>query len=186
MRITGGLYSRRRLTAPKGAETRPTADRTRAAVFNILRHSTWGHPEGKTVLDGFCGTGALGLEALSHGARQAVFIDNAQSALDACRQNIATLGLEAQTQTLKYDLSRPMQMQAGPFDLAFLDPPYGLGLGTAALENIFRAGWLSQNAVIVFECEKNQPEAIPDSFESIDERCYGNTKICFLKIKAQR
>lgn len=184
MRITGGIFGGRHLSAPKGMQTRPTTDRTRGAVFNILCHSSWGDPEGKTVLDGFCGTGALGLEALSRGAVSAVFIDKTEAALAACRHNIEQLNLSGIAQVVKSDLSKPVKKPLGPFELVFLDPPYGMGLGAQAMQNLFDGGCLGQNAVIVLESGKKQPEKIPDTFEAIDRRDYGDTSVSFLKIKS--
>jgi 16S rRNA (guanine966-N2)-methyltransferase len=183
MRIVAGLYRGRILAAPAGLGTRPTGDRTRQAVFNILEHAAWMPPlEGALVLDAFAGTGAMGLEALSRGAAHAVFIERDRAAAEACRENIGTLGVAARAELQTGDAARPVLRPAHvlPRTLAFLDPPYGLGLGAAALRALAEKRWFAPGAVCVLEMAKKQPEAAPEGFRLLDERIYGIALVRFL------
>jgi 16S rRNA (guanine966-N2)-methyltransferase len=184
IRITGGTHRGRLLQTPKGKNTRPTSDRARQSVFNILRHASWhgGILEDATVLDVFAGTGALGLEALSQGASHAAFIESAPAALQACRQNIETLKEEGRTAVFAFDATHPPARppHIAARTLVFLDPPYGGNLGAAALAALAEKGWLAENAVCVMEMSKKAPETIPPGFTLKDERAYGIAKILFL------
>lgn len=188
MRIVGGSAKGRRLVAPDGLDTRPTSERVREAVFNKLAH---GVPEfeidGITVLDLFCGSGALGLEALSRGAGFAVFADVSQAALKAARQNAATAGFARQILTLRLDVSRlapPPRAAHCPAGLCFLDPPYGKDLLQPALLGLASKGWLSDGAVIVAERGgEEQDLAPPRPYELLDEREYGRTRVAFLRFR---
>jgi len=186
MRIVGGEHRGRPLASPRGLDTRPTSDRARQAIFNILEHTTrFSRPPlpDARVLDLFAGTGALGLEALSRGARDAVFMERDRKAAAACRQNIAALGLEDRCDLLTRDALRPPPRPGpvAPRDLVFLDPPYGKGWGEKALLALLAAGWLAEDAVIVFEMAKKQPEAIPPAFAERDLRNYGVAQVRFLE-----
>lgn len=184
MRITGGTHRGHPLAAPKGKNTRPTSDRARESIFNILRHGSWhlGVLEDATVLDVFCGTGALGLEALSQGARHAAFIEREHPAIDFCKSNIEGLGEAGRTVVFTFDatnpISRPLYIE--PRSLVFLDPPYGKYLGAEALKALVDKGWLKEEAVCVLEMSKKIPEIIPAAFSVEDERIYGLAKIQFL------
>ena len=184
MRITSGIHRGRLLTAPKGKNTRPTSDRTRESVFNILRHGSWhdGVLEEATVLDVFAGTGALGLEALSQGAKHAAFIEREHSAADVCRGNIETLGETDRTTVFTFDalhpLNRPLYIE--PRSLVFLDPPYGKYMGTEALQALIKKKWLKEGAVCVMEMSKRVPETLPAGFALQDERTYGIAQVQFL------
>jgi 16S rRNA (guanine966-N2)-methyltransferase len=154
MRIVGGRLRGRRLTAPPGDTVRPTSDRAREALFNILSHghfASGGVPfAGAVVLDAFAGTGALGLEALSRGAAQAVFFERDPEALAILRRNVALVGESARAEILPYDATRPPRAGVR-CALLFLDPPYRSGLAAAALEAIEGAGWLTPDALAVIE-----------------------------------
>lgn len=179
MRIVGGKHRGRRLVAPDGRDTRPTTDRTRESLFNILAHATWA-PDlaGAVVVDAFCGTGALGLEALSRGAARCSFLDSGRPALDALRANLAALGEQDAAAVLRADATRPPAGQ--PCDLAFLDPPYAKGLAPLALAALTRGGWLADGALAVVELGEGDPLPPPDGFTLVDERRYGDTRILFL------
>jgi 16S rRNA (guanine966-N2)-methyltransferase len=175
MRIVAGSHRGRRLETPPDERIRPTSDRIRESLFNILHHRLEGFI-GKRVLDGFAGTGALGFEALSRGAESALFVDSDRDALALCRRNAASLGLTAQADFQLGDLTHPPR-SAGAFDLILLDPPYGKGLAAAALSALGAAEWLAPQAIAVIEADKSQPEVIPEGFSTIDSRDYGRTRI---------
>lgn len=170
--------------APPGETVRPTSDRAREALFNILSHGDFaaeGAPyAGQTVLDAFAGTGACGLEALSRGAGEAVFIENDREALIALRRNIAALGETARTRIIAGDARRPPRT-ATPCALAFLDPPYNSGLAAPVLTALAAAGWLGQDAVMVVELAARETFIPPDGFRSLDERVYGAARLVFLR-----
>ena len=152
MRIIGGAWRGRKLAAPPGEGTRPTADRVRQALFDRLLHAPWAGREaieGARVLDAFAGTGALGLEALSRGAAEAVFMERDRAALSALRANVAACGAEARSRVLSGDALRPPPGQA--CGLLFLDPPYGQGLVPRAVEALGEAGWLASGCLILAE-----------------------------------
>jgi len=175
MRIVAGTHRGRRLETPADLRIRPTADRIREALFSILTHRLGGFA-GKHVLDGFAGTGALGLEALSRGAASAIFMDKDRAALALSRRNAASLGLADRSTFLPADASRPPAAGAA-CDLVLLDPPYGQGLGEAALAALDAAGWLAPGALAVIEADRAQPEAAPAGFTMVDGRDYGRTRI---------
>jgi 16S rRNA (guanine966-N2)-methyltransferase len=177
MRIISGLYRGRPLIAPKGDTTRPTADRTREALFSMLV-SRLGSFEGLRVLDLFAGSGALGLEALSRGAAACTFVEQDGAALDALRTNIAKLG------AIGADLRAGSVMALGPapasYDLLLLDPPYDSGAGVVALERLLRLGWIAPGALVSVETMKREDVA-PARFEVEAERVYGKAKITLLR-----
>jgi 16S rRNA (guanine966-N2)-methyltransferase len=178
MRIVGGEHRGRALAAPEGLCTRPTSDRVRESVFNVLQHAKWldaALPEDAHVLDVFAGTGALGLEALSRGASGVVFMENDRAALGALRKNIETLGVTAKV--LACDALAPPE--GTPCGLVFLDPPYGKGLSMRALVALADKGWLAPDAVCVMEMSKKAPEDFPAGFTLKDERRYGVALVRF-------
>jgi len=177
MRIVAGRLRGRTIVAPPGDATRPTADRVREAVFNVLAHGE-AEIEGARVLDAFAGSGALGLEALSRGAAFATFIDSSPAALAACKQNAEALGVERDCHILRADALRPPRADA-PCSLVFLDPPYRSGLAANALRGLAEAGWIADTANIVIEL--GGPFVAPEGFTVTDERRYGRTRIAFLK-----
>jgi len=183
LRIVGGIHRGRRLAVPPGEAVRPTSDRAREALFNILSHGafvTAGLPfTGKNVLDAFAGTGALGLEALSRGAGAAAFIENGQPALAALRHNIAMLDEEERAHLVVGDATRPRR---APFAcaVAFLDPPYGSGLAAPALAALAAAGWLEPDALAIVELATAETPALPPGFALLDARVYGAARLVFL------
>ncbi|WP_207455055.1 16S rRNA (guanine(966)-N(2))-methyltransferase RsmD [Azospirillum sp. SYSU D00513] len=188
MRIVAGKHRGRRLAAPGGMDTRPTTDRTRESLFSILASSGWGPEEGSpvedaVVVDAFCGTGALGLEALSRGAAHCSFLDIGRAALDAVRANIADLGEGERAAVLRADATKPPPPRQA-CTLAFLDPPYGRELAPRALAGLAGAGWLAPGAVAVVEVAKADPLPLPDGFTALDERRYGDTRLHFLRYGA--
>ncbi len=183
MRIVAGRHRRRRLFAPAGGDIRPTSDRVREALFNLLLHGpAWRGLEGARVADLFCGTGALALEALSRGARSAVLVDNAPAALDAASRNVGALGEERRSDIIRCDLRRPLPAIAQPIDLAFLDPPYDSGLAEGALLNLVAGAWLAPGALAVVELPRRAGFEAPEGFEPVDERVRGRTRLAFLRL----
>lgn len=178
MRIVGGRHRGRRLTAPAGMDVRPTTDRTRESLFNILAHAGWVAIEGAAVLDAFCGTGALGLEALSRGAERATFLDSAGPSLAATRANVAALGEEAHALVLRGDATRPPKAPTA-HTLVFLDPPYGRDLAPRTLAALAAGGWLVPGALAVVEEAASATFALPEGFTALDERRYGDTALRF-------
>ncbi len=185
MRIVAGKHRGRRLEAPTGRDVRPTSDRTRQSLFNILSHGAWMADgsealAGADVLDAFCGTGALALEALSHGAARAAFLDKARSSLDMARRNAEMLGEAAQCRFILGEASKP---PPAPFaaTLAFLDPPYGQDLSPPALTGLSRAGWLAPGALVCVEVGADDVFVPPAGFERLDERDYSQARIHFLR-----
>ena len=183
MRIVGGRQRGRKLVAPPGDTVRPTSDRAREALFNILSHGRFaasGLPfAGKPVLDAFAGTGALGLEALSRGASAAAFFETEREALAVLRRNIAALSEEDSTHVLPGDATRPPRA-AMRCAVAFLDPPYGSGLGAPALTALGAAGWLSEDALAIVEVAAREPLPPLTGFSVIDDRVYGAARLVFL------
>jgi len=184
MRIVGGQFKGRAIAAPEGRDTRPTGDRAREAVFNILAHADWSPGvEGRRVLDLFAGSGALGLEAMSRGAAFALFVETEAAARGVIRDNIEVLGLFGTTRIHRRDAADLGVKPAGlgdPFDLVFLDPPYHKGLGERTLAKLGDGGWISADALIVFECASDETPTLP-GYETLDEREYGAAKVLFLK-----
>ena len=184
MRIVGGRLKGRRLDAPKGGDIRPTSDRMRQAVFNILEHA-FGDYEltGAVVLDLFAGTGALGLEALSRGAAHATFVDDDPHALSSVKGNASALGVWRQATLLKVDAARlppPPLAARAPCRLAFLDPPYKSGLAAPALAGLAARGWIGEGALCVAEWAAGEPFRPPAGFAAVDERTYGSGRVAFL------
>ena len=186
MRIVGGRFRGRTIVAPEGRGTRPTSDRARESVFNLLEHAAWSSGlSGRRVLDLFAGAGALGLEALSRGAAFALFVETDASARAAIRDNIEALGLFGVTRIHRRDATDLGVKPAGlgdPFDLAFVDPPYGAGLGEAALSRLGDGGWISPGAEIILECGADEAPQTP-AFETLDQRSYGAAKVLFLRAR---
>ncbi|MBI1252362.1 MAG: 16S rRNA (guanine(966)-N(2))-methyltransferase RsmD [Alphaproteobacteria bacterium] len=184
MRIVGGAFKGKPLAAPPGMATRPTSERAREAIFNILTHAPWADGVADArVLDLFAGAGALGLEALSRGAAFVLFVETDEAARGAIRRNIEALGAFGQTRVHRRDATDLGVKPAGvgaPFNLVFLDPPYRKGLGERALSRLKAGGWLADGATIVFECADDETPSIAD-FTLQDERRYGAAKTLFLK-----
>ena len=188
MRIVAGRHRGKRIWAPPGRDIRPTSDRVREAVFNILEHRDWigggaggGGIGGIRVLDAFCGTGALGFEALSRGAGHAAFMDDAPDAVAACRRNADTLGEADRAEILRMSCLRPART-AQPVDLAFSDPPYFGDLAGPSLTALERAGWIARGTVCVVQTAAAEAFTVPDRCETVDDRRYGATRIRFLRL----
>jgi len=182
MRVVGGRLKGRNLASPTSREIRPTADRLRESVFNILVHA-YGNPvEGARVLDLFAGTGALGIEAISRGAAFALFVDNGAEARALLRNNVEALGLGGVTKVFRRDATNlgpahPLP----PFSLAFLDPPYGKALAETALASLRDGGWLVPAALLVVEEAKAAAFSAPEGFAELERRAYDDTEFVFLR-----
>lgn len=184
MRIVGGRWRGLRLAevgaGDATAHLRPTSDRVREAVFNLLAHRAEGDPvPGARVLDLFAGTGALGLEALSRGAVHVTFVDDGAAARALIRENVARCKAEGATKLWRRDATRLGESRGAPFDLVFLDPPYGRGLGERALQALRAGGWLAEGATLVWEEGAAGP--LPEGFALSDRRRYGSTVVTLLQ-----
>jgi 16S rRNA (guanine966-N2)-methyltransferase len=182
MRVVGGRLKGRNIAAPASRDIRPTADRLRESVFNILTHAYDNPIDGARVLDLFAGTGALGIEAVSRGAAFALFVDNGAEARALLRNNVESLSLGGVTKVYRRDATdlgpaHPMQ----PFALAFLDPPYGKGLAEKSLASLRDGGWLVQGALLVIEETKAAGFAAPQGFGELERRAYDDTEFVFLR-----
>jgi len=180
MRVVGGSLRGRALATPKSQSIRPTADRLREALFNILIHTYDDPIGGARVLDLFAGTGALGIEALSRGAAFALFVDESAEARALLRENLAALGLGGVSRIFRRDAARlgpahPVE----PFALAFLDPPYGQNLAAKALASAREGGWLVPDALILVEEATESQFAAPEGFTELERRAYDDTQIIF-------
>lgn len=183
MRIIGGSSRGLHLTAvgegDAHAHLRPTSDRVREAIFNLLINGGYGNPvQNARVLDVFAGTGALGLEALSRGAATATFLENGAAALGLLKRNIELMRAEDRCEILRRDAVKPGTNPGDGFDLIFLDPPYGKAMGEAALAAL--AGWIAPEALVVWE--ENTPPKAPTGFKQLDQRKYGDTLVTILKV----
>ena len=182
MRVVGGRFRGRPLASPKSHAIRPTADRLREALFNILHHAYGDPVGGARVLDLFAGTGALGIEAASHGAAFVLFVDDGAEARALLRENVAALGLGGVTRIFRRDATKlgpahPLE----PFSLVFLDPPYGKNLATAALASARGGGWFAPGALIVVEEAVKSRFAAPEGFAELERRAYGETEFAILR-----
>jgi 16S rRNA (guanine966-N2)-methyltransferase len=183
MRVVGGSLRGRTLAAPKTPTIRPTADRLREALFNILVHAYDNPIAGARVLDLFAGTGALGIEALSRGAAFTLFVDDGAEARALLRENVATLGLGGVSRIFRRDATKLGPAHpVDPFSLAFLDPPYGKGLPEQALASARASGWLVPDALIVVEEAKKSAFAAPEGFAEIERRGYDDTEFVVLRL----
>ena len=183
MRIVGGQFRGRTLVAPRTRDIRPTSDRLRESLFNVLAHAHGDPVTGARVLDLFAGTGALGLEAMSRGAAFAVFVDEGAEARALIRENVATLGLGGTTKILRRDATKlgaahPIE----PVSLVFLDPPYGRGLAGPALLSARSGGWLASDALIMVEEAAGAAFAAPENFTEIERRRYDDSELVFLAL----
>ncbi|WP_159999801.1 16S rRNA (guanine(966)-N(2))-methyltransferase RsmD [Roseomonas sp. 18066] len=182
MRIIAGRHRGRRLEAPPGEATRPTADRVRQALFDMLWHAPWAGREaveGAIVLDAFAGTGALGLEALSRGAAAAYFVEKDRVALGVLRTNITICKEDSRARILAGDATRPPKAAAA-CSLVFLDPPYGKELVPKALAALGAAGWIAPGALVIAETGRDEALSLP-GFEEVATREHGAAKILCLK-----
>lgn len=187
MRIIGGR-SRGLHLSPVGAgdqaaHLRPTSDRVRESIFNLLINGGYGDPlTGAQVLDLFAGTGALGLEALSRGASRAVFVDNGGAAHSLLTRNIALMRAEADCDVIHRDATKLGVWRGPAFDVVFLDPPYGMGLGEQALAGALAGGWLAAEGLVVWE--DSAAPMLPPGVEKLDQRRYGDTVVTLLRAAA--
>ncbi len=181
MRIVGGKFKGRKLEVPPGRDTRPTSDRARESIFNILEHQSWGRKalRGGRVLDVFAGTGALGLEAFSRGAVAVTFMDNSEEAMKVMRQNAKGMGSAVELQLMRADATQPGRA-VEPVDLVMMDAPYQAGLTHPALQALVQAGWLKEGTLCVVETSKKQSWEVPHGFEQLDQRKYGIALVTFL------
>jgi len=182
MRVIGGRLRSRPIAGPKSDGLRPTADRLRQALFNILMHAYDDPVTGARVLDLFAGTGALGIEAISRGAAYALFVDDGVEARSLLRNNTATLGLGGITRIFRRDATKlgpvyPLE----PFSLAFIDPPYGKNLAEKALAAARAGGWLKPDALVVVEEAADANFTAPDGFTELERRRYDDTEFVFLR-----
>lgn len=184
MRIVAGSHRGRQLAAPAGLAVRPTADRTREALFGIVeggRLSGGALPlTGALVLDAFAGTGALGLEALSRGAREVVFLERSAQALEALRGNVRSLDVAARCRIVERDVLRPPAAEAAA-DLVLLDPPYNQGMAGPALEALRAAGWIGPGTLVTVELLKTEAAPSLPWMTVLDDRTYGKTRLLFLR-----
>jgi 16S rRNA (guanine966-N2)-methyltransferase len=182
MRIVGGRLRGRALAAPRSPAIRPTADRLREALFNILLHAYGDPVTGARVLDLFAGTGALGLEALSRGAGFALLVDDAAEARALMRDNVATLGLGGCARIFRRDATALGDVHpVEPFSLGFLDPPYGRGLAERALASARAGQWLLPDALVVVEEAADAGFTPPAGFAEVERRRYDDTELIFLR-----
>ena len=184
MRIVAGKFRGAALTGPTDGSLaiRPTSDRLRESVFNILEHAYEGVFADARVMDVFAGTGALGFEAMSRGAKTCLFVEEAAEARGLIRRNQETLGLMGQTRIFRRDATSMGSIgPAEPYTLAFLDPPYGKGLAKKALASLITGGWLAPGALVVIEEAAKAEVALPDGLETLDLRLYGETQVIFAR-----
>jgi 16S rRNA (guanine966-N2)-methyltransferase len=192
MRIIGGRLRGRALAAPGAAgggeaHLRPTSDRVRESIFNLLAHGGWAEPpapEGMRVLDLFAGTGALGLEALSRGAAHCLFVDDHGPSRALIRRNVETLDVIGEARIYRRDAARLGTNTGAPYELAFVDPPYRSGLGAAALASALAGGWLGPRALVVLETAADEPDEPPTGFTTEGDRRYGETRVRILRREA--
>jgi 16S rRNA (guanine966-N2)-methyltransferase len=185
MRVVGGRLRGRPLAGPKSKSIRPTADRLRESLFNILRHAYGDPVSGARVLDLFAGTGALGIEAASQGAAFALFVDDGAEARALIRENVATLGLGGSSRLFRRDATKlgpahPIE----PFSLVFLDPPYGQNLAETGLASAHQGGWLSPEALIVVEEATKARFVAPEGFSELERRAYDDSEFVFLRFSS--
>lgn len=187
MRIIAGRWRGKKLAdlgdGDMHAHLRPTTDRVRESLFNLLTNGRHGNPvPGARVLDLFAGTGALGLEALSRGAAHVTFVDDGGAARALLRENIGLCNAQGVTKVFRRDATDLGPLRGAPFDLVFLDPPYGLGLGERALASAIAHGWIAPGGVIVWE--ENAPPIPPTGLHQLDQRAYGGTVVTLLEAAA--
>jgi 16S rRNA (guanine966-N2)-methyltransferase len=185
LRIVSGRFRGRPLVAPPGQATRPTSDRARQALFDVIAHAAWAPDlDGAKVIDLFAGSGALGFEALSRGASYCLFVETDEAARGAIRETVDALSLFGETRVHRRDaadLGTCHSSAGGPFDLAFLDPPYRKGLGERAMAELVKGGWLKPGGLIVFERAADEPDLNLADFEVIDTRVWGAAQVVFLR-----
>ncbi len=189
MRIVAGSLKGRSIVAPEGQGTRPTSDRARQAIFNVLEHAAWAEPlDGMRVMDLFAGSGALGFEAISRGATFCLFIETDEEARGAIRENADAYGVMGRTRVHRrsaIDLGARPRSDGEAFDLAFLDPPYRKGLGEQTLTLLLEGGWLKPGAIVVYERGSDEPEIETPGYQRLDARDYGAARVLFLRAEPE-
>ena len=181
MRIVGGEFRGRAIAAPQTDDVRPTTDRARETLFNVLGHAYAESLEGTRAIDLFAGTGALGLEAVSRGCRFCLFVEEGSAGRALLRRNVEAFGLMGRTKIWRRDATRMGPVQQAPFALAFADPPYGKGLGERAAASLVDGGWLEPNALLVLEERLDRlPQALP-GFETLERRRTGDSGFAFFR-----
>ncbi len=190
MRIVSGRFKGRTLKAPGEAGLRPTSDKVRQAIFNIIEHSVFASAfalEGARVVDLFAGTGALGLEALSRGAKYCLFIEDSADSRAIIRENVEALGLTGASKIWRRDATNLGALDTlSPFDLALLDSPYRKNLLAPTLKGLASGGWLNAGALVVAEAAEDETIPSVDGYELLDDRIYGDTRIAFLRTVTAR
>jgi 16S rRNA (guanine966-N2)-methyltransferase len=185
MRIVSGRFRGKHLATPPGQATRPTSDRARQAIFNIMEHAPWSEGlQERRVIDLFAGSGALGLEALSRGAAFCLFVETDEAARGAIRENVEAMGLFGHTRVHRrsaIDLGQRPGPIAEAFDLAFLDPPYRQGLGEEALRRLAEGDWLVPGAIACLEHAADEADVTPEGYELLDARSWGAARVQFLR-----
>ncbi|WP_312687615.1 16S rRNA (guanine(966)-N(2))-methyltransferase RsmD [Brevundimonas nasdae] len=185
MRIVAGSLKGRAIVAPEGRNTRPTSDRARQAVFNVLEHASWAESlQGARVIDLYAGSGALGFEAVSRGAAFCLFVEIEDEARGAIRENADAYGLMGRTRVHRRsatDLGVRPGSAGEAFDIAFLDPPYAKGLGEQTLLRLTEGNWLKPGAIVVFERGSDEPDIDTPGYERLDARDYGAARVLFLR-----
>ncbi len=182
MRVVGGEFRGRRLATPQSSAIRPTADRLRQTLFDLLAHRYGDPVTDARVLDLFAGTGALGIEAISRGARYVLFVEEDATARGLIRRNVEALGLTGRTRIFRRDATRLGEAgPIAPFSLVFADPPYGIGLGEASLAAAVAGGWLTADALCVLEDRRSATVAAIDGLTILERRQAGESQLVFLK-----
>ncbi|CAN5343060.1 16S rRNA (guanine(966)-N(2))-methyltransferase RsmD [soil metagenome] len=185
MRIVAGRLKGRSLVAPEGQGTRPTSDRARQAVFNVLEHAAWAEPlDDMRVIDLFAGSGALGFEAISRGATFALFVETDDDARGTIRTNAEAFGVTGSVRVHRrsaIDLGERPATVGPAFDMAFLDPPYGKGLSEPALAGLLAGDWVKPGALVVLERGSGEPEIETPGYDRLDARDYGAARVLFLR-----
>ncbi len=186
MRIVGGKHRGRRIAAPEGHDVRPTSDRAREALFNILQHGSFS-ADGTSplidarVLDVFAGSGALGLEALSRGAAHLTCIESSATARSVLHANAKALGETTRVTVVQADATKPPTAAGPPCRLVLMDPPYRSGMAAPALAALAERRWLAEGAICVVEISAAESLEAPAGFTPLDERRYGKAKLVFLR-----
>lgn len=185
MRVISGKYAGRRIETLKGRKIRPTTGKVREAIFNILAHGKLFSADtsvidNAVVLDLFCGSGSLGIEALSRGAKSAIFIDIEPSHLDIVRKNVNHIGAHADSDFIRCDSSNPPTPKVA-CDLVFIDPPYDSALAPKTLKNLVTTGWLKEHAVVVLELPKKTSFTLAPGFTELYNRTYGITRVLIME-----
>ena len=185
MRIVGGKLKGRAIKTPEGRTTRPTSDRARESIFNVLAHADWAPSlEGRRVIDAFAGSGALGLEAMSRGAAFCLFVETDSAARGCIRDNIEAFQLFGSTRIHRRsatDLGAKPAGLGAPFDLVFMDPPYAYDLVPPALDQLIRGAWITQEALVVAETGADEAAPLTPGWALLDERTYGAARVSFLR-----